>query len=101
LNKSKLWQALATYQQSWKTTSLTTGAQAQSRSIKSNDRGNHEVAQAAGFVILEQTIAENLHINPALRLDWNERSGFEWVPQVNVSFSFQQLQLRGSAGKTI
>ena len=101
LNKSKLWQALATYQQNWKSTSLTTGAQAQSRSIKSNDRGNHEVAQAAGFVILEQTIAENLHISPALRLDWNERSGLEWVPQVNVSFSFQQLQLRGSAGKTI
>ena len=101
LNKSKLWQALATYQQSWNTTSITTGAQAQSRSITSNDRGNHEVAQAAGFVILQQTFAENLHISPALRLDWNERSGFEWVPQVNVSFSFQQLQLRGSAGKTI
>ncbi len=101
LNKSKLWQSLATYQQRWNNTSITTGAQVQSRSIKSNDRGNHEVAQAAGFVMLQQTIDENLHINPALRLDWNECSGFEWVPQVNVSFSFQQLQLRGSAGKTI
>jgi len=101
LNKSGLWQGLATFQQHWNTTSVTTGVQAQSRTIKSNDRGNHEVAQAAGFVILHQSIGENLLINPALRLDWNERSGFEWVPQVNVSFSFQQLQLRGSAGKTI
>ena len=100
-NKSGLWQALATYQQRWNGTALTTGLQAQSRSIKSNDRGNHQVAQAAGFVVIDQTISEHWRISPAARLDWNERSGFELVPQVNVSFHADKLQLRGSAGKTI
>lgn len=100
-NKSGLWQALATYQQSWKSTTLTTGLQGQNRYLKSNDRGNHQVAQGALFLILDQAIGDNFRINPAARLDWNEGSGIELVPQVNMSYAIGGLQLRASGGKTI
>jgi vitamin B12 transporter len=100
-NKSRMLQATAADE--WKvskTTTLVNGVQFINKVIRSNDRGNHNVAQAAGFVILSQTIKE-WTINPALRLDWNERSGTELVPQLNLSWKKNQFQLRGSAGKTI
>lgn len=100
-NKSNLWQALAIYQQSWKSTTLTTGLQGQNRKLTSNDRGNHQVAQGALFLLLDQAIGSNFRINPAARLDWNEGSGFELVPQVNVSYAINEFQLRASGGKTI
>lgn len=36
-----------------------------------------------------------------MRLDWNERSGWQLVPQINLSYKLPYWQLRGSAGKTI
>lgn len=101
LNRSRLAQALATYQKQWKATVLTTGVQVQNRTIRSNDRGNHAVAQAAAFVLADQQVGEKLHLNPALRYDWNGRSGGEIVPQINISYALNRFQLRGSAGKTI
>jgi iron complex outermembrane receptor protein len=101
-NLSKLYQALAFYEHQFnKATSLTGGAQIQNRTIKSNDRGNHAVKQLAGFLIVNQAIGEALRINPALRIDWDERAGTELVPQINVSYRSGIVQLRGSAGKTI
>lgn len=102
LNKSKLLQGTAVY--SWKAnskTGLTTGAQFINKQIESNDRGNHQLNQAALFFILNQTIASNLNVHPAIRFDWNERSGWEIVPQVNASYKTKLLLLRASAGKTI
>jgi iron complex outermembrane receptor protein len=102
VNRSKLFQALATNAYQLKAnTILTGGAQVQNRIIKSNDRGDHSVLQSAVFLLLDQELAKGLHINPAARLDWNERSGFEWVPQINASYRIAFFQLRGSAGKTI
>ncbi len=101
-NKSNLFQALALYEHNFlKSTYLTAGLQTQNRRIKSNDRGNHTVKQAAAFVVLQQAIRASLNITPALRLDWDERSGTELIPQINVAYKIAQLQLRGSAGKTI
>jgi iron complex outermembrane receptor protein len=101
-NKSKLVQALAVYDHQFSSaTSLTSGVQFQNRSIKSNDRGDHRIAQAAAFIIFNQAIGNNFYFNPALRLDWNERGGTELVPQLNISFKMNDLQLRASAGKTI
>ena len=100
-NKSRMFQA--TVADEWKvsnSTTLVNGVQFINKVIRSNDRGNHNVAQAAGFVILSQTIKE-WTINPAVRLDWNERRGTELVPQMNLSWKKNQFQLRGSAGKTI
>lgn len=101
-SQSRLWQALATNE--WaagKTTSLTTGAQFISRNIASNDRGNHNVDQVAGFAVVNQQIGGHLFVSPALRLEWNERSGWQLIPQGNLSYRTDAFQLRASAGKTI
>jgi iron complex outermembrane receptor protein len=101
-NRSTLFQALALYEHNFfKSSYLTTGLQFQDRSIKSNDRGNHSVKQAALFAVLQQRIGTSLNLAPALRLDWDERSGTELIPQLNVSYRLAEFQLRGSAGKTI
>jgi iron complex outermembrane receptor protein len=101
-NISDLFQALLTDE--WKAgtnTVIVSGGQFISKKIESNDRGNHQVDQAAAFAILNQKIGTGFMASPALRLEWNERSGWELVPQVNLCWHLDQLQLRGSAGKTI
>jgi vitamin B12 transporter len=101
-NRAKLIQALATYNHQFaQSTSLISGLQFQNRSIRSNDRGNHDVDQAAAFAVLQQSIGQSFTISPALRLDWDERAGSELIPQLNLSYKLNQLQLRGSAGRTI
>lgn len=101
-NKSGMLQVLATqeYRLSEKTT-LTPGLQYINKKIRSNDRGNHNISQAAAFLVWNQRLGEKLYVAPAARLEWNERGGWEMVPQVNLSYRTQNLQLRGSAGKTI
>ena len=101
-NHAKLIQALAVYdQQLSTTTSLVSGVQYQNRSIRSNDRGNHQVDQAALFSGLQLSISEAFTINPAMRFDWDERAGSEFLPQLNLSFRTGKFLLRGSGGKTI
>lgn len=101
-NKSKLIQALLTDE--WKlkpTTTIISGLQFIRKTIASNDRGNHEVDQAAAFAVLNQQLGSYFYINPALRVEWNERSGWELIPQVNISYRTNKIQLRASGGKTI
>jgi iron complex outermembrane receptor protein len=101
-NKSALMQTEAIFKHSFNAqTSLTTGTQFINNSIRSNDRGNHHINQAALFAILNQTIADRFFISPALRLDWDERGGTELVPQVNLSYRQEKIQYRASIGKTI
>ena len=101
-NKSNLWQAVVSNDMllSSKTT-LTPGFQYIRKNIVSNDRGNHTVNQAAAFLVLNQSVGDNVYISPALRAEWNERAGWELIPQVNLSYRTQAFQLRASAGKTI
>jgi len=101
-NNSTLWQLLtrATLPLSNKIT-LTSGIQLFERTIASNDRGNHQVWQRAIFAMAQYTPLPGLQIDPALRLDVNQRSGAEWVPQLNVSYRLAKVQLRGSAGRTL
>ncbi|OLY94806.1 TonB-dependent receptor plug domain-containing protein [Cnuella takakiae] len=101
-NKSKLFQAIAAYEHRIGENSyLTGGGQFQNRKIASNDRGNHTVKQAAGFLVLNQSIGEGFRFNPAIRVDWDERAGTELVPQMALSYRKGMVQLRGAAGKTI
>ncbi|CAN5492166.1 TonB-dependent receptor [soil metagenome] len=101
-SKSTLIQSLVTYEHSFnERTSLIGGLQFQQRKISSNDRGEHAINQAAVFVLLRQSIGRRLTVSPALRLDNDERSGTELVPQLNISYATSNLQLRGSVGKTI
>ncbi|MBO9684670.1 MAG: TonB-dependent receptor, partial [Flavisolibacter sp.] len=101
-SNSKLIQALLTDE--WKVqekTTITSGLQFIRKKIASNDRGKHEVDQAAAFAVLNQQLGDNFFLNPALRVEWNERSGWELIPQANISYRIPKLQLRASAGKTI
>ena len=101
-NKSKIFQVLSTLDfRLAKNTTLTTGAQYLQKRIASNDRGNHTVWQNGIFAILHQQFGENLFVDPALRFDYNSRSGGEWVPQLNAVYKFNALQFRGSIGRTI
>ncbi len=101
-SKSDLFQALLTDE--WKVqakTTLVSGMQFINKKISSNDRGHHNIDQAAAFTVLNQQFGENFFVSPAARMEWNERSGWEFVPQINLSYRDDQLQLRASAGKTI
>jgi len=99
---SKMFQATLTDE--WKLgqqTSLISGAQFINKEIHSNDRGDHSVPQGGVFMLLNQSLWQGFTINPALRLDWNERSGTELVPQVSMAYKLRSIRFRGSAGKTI
>jgi len=101
-NRSDLVQVLLTNE--WKVhpkSTLVSGVQFINKKIASNDRGNHNINQAASFVILNQQFGENFFVSPAARVDWNERAGWEFVPQINLSYRANIFQLRGSAGKTM
>ena len=101
-NNSKLIQALLTHE--WKLrpkTNITSGLQFIHKKISSNDRGDHDLNQAAAFIVLNQQLRQKFFVNPAFRLEWNERSGWELIPQVNLSYKTSVVQLRASGGKTI
>lgn len=101
LNRSKLLQGLAVYKwEASEKTTLTTGAQWVNKQMTSNDRGDHTLNQAGSFVVVDQKIGPRFKISPAMRIEWNERSGWELVPQANVSYKLPYWQLRGSAGRT-
>ena len=101
VNNSSLFQSLAIHDYTINDkSSITSGVQFISRKITSNDRGNHEVSNAGAFVLLNQKIGDNLQLNPALRVDWNERSGWEIIPQLNASYRLESILFRGSAGRT-
>ena len=98
---SNLFQLDAVYQHTVSTqTSLTGGVNYISRNINSNDRGQHTVNQVAGFGIIQQSITPHLSVNGSLRFDWTEVSGWVVVPQINLSYRKNKIQLRASAGST-
>ena len=81
-------------------TTISTGAQYIHKKIRSNDRGNHELDQAAGIAIVNQKWGD-FTASPSVRLDWTSIRGWELVPQLNLSYHTSHMQLRASAGKTI
>jgi len=101
-NKTELWQVLLTNERRLGArTAITPGVQFINKKIASNDRGYHNVSLAAAFLVLNQQFGENFFVAPSARMEWNERSGWEAIPQVNLSYRAAKFQLRGSAGKTI
>lgn len=101
-NKSNLWQVLATDELKLSDAATAVfGGQAIVKKIESNDRGNHTVNKLAAFAVLNMRLGENFFVSPALRLEWNEISKTELVPQLNLSYRTAKFGLRGSAGKTV
>ena len=100
-NKSSLFQTQLIYETELsKNTTLIAGSQFIQKKITSNDRGNHSVNQIAAYITLNQKIGDFINISPALRVDNNNISGTELIPQINLSFKKANYQFRGSIGKT-
>jgi iron complex outermembrane receptor protein len=101
-NKSRLFvtQAYGILQAD-KKTSFTVGMQFIQRSIRSNDRGDHDLSHAAVYVTGNHRLPNNLHLNESIRLDWDGNYGAMLVPQLNFSWSPSRLTIRGSIGRGI
>lgn len=78
---------------------LTSGTQGSLRSIHSNDRGDHQTGQIAGFgTLLYQR--NNWHSSASLRGDYDGNYGFALLPQLSTSYQYHKLTLRATAGRS-
>lgn len=76
------------------------GALFDNRSIRSNDRGNHNTSRGAVFAGA-QYILQNLRINPSLRVDMDGNYGTELLPQLNMVYQWKPLYFRLNVGRAI
>lgn len=101
-SRSDLFQAAVSNEWKWQEkTTLVSGVQFINRRILSNDRGDHRLDQAAVFALLHRQLGEHLVLSPAARMEWNQKNGWEFIPQLAFSYREGLFQLRGSAGKTL
>lgn len=82
-------------------TGIVGGIQFINKGIRSNDRGNHMINQAGAFIALNADVTDYWTLYPALRLEYNSGADWEVLPQLNTSFHFNKVQIRGTAGRTI
>ena len=80
---------------------IVTGAQWIHKKIRSNDRGNHELAHGAAFLIATHKLPKNIFINESLRIDWDQNYGWVIIPQANASWVNGNLTTRASIGKGV
>ncbi|MFW6326798.1 MAG: TonB-dependent receptor plug domain-containing protein [Bacteroidota bacterium] len=80
---------------------LSAGIQVEERTISSTDRGNHDDLHLAFYSTLNFKWYNNLNLTTGLRTDFDENYGFEFLPQVNISWQQGKLTSRASAGRTI
>ncbi len=80
--------------------SLSTGLQFDRRSIESNDRGNHSNIHAGLYAMLHFTNS-SLNVTGGFRLDYDNNYELEFSPQLNISYIFNNIVLRGAAGRSI
>jgi len=101
-NRSTLLQALAQYTHDFSAgLHLIAGAQVQRKQIASNDRGDHVVTENAVFVVMNMQLSDAFSLSPAIRLDKDGSTGYQFIPQINASYKYNKFQFRASAGKTI
>jgi vitamin B12 transporter len=76
------------------------GALAEQKEIRSNDRGNHTNNHIAAFA--SSCISyKKINLNPGIRLVNDQNYGFEWLPQLNTSYTLKHFNFRGGIGKAI
>ncbi len=76
------------------------GLLAEQKTIRSNDRGDHDNLQGAAFgsVFFKWN---NLSVNPGLRVVHDKNYGTELLPQANLAYRIHKLGIRASAGRAI
>ena len=77
------------------------GLQADTRSIESNDRGNHSDFHTGIYAQWINHSIKNLTANLSLRADYDNNYELEVSPQLNLSYVINQLVIRGGIGKGI
>ncbi|GAB2717612.1 TonB-dependent receptor [Hymenobacter frigidus] len=81
---------------------LTLGGQADRRSVRSNDRGNHAVWHQGAFAVAGLAPYTGLNVTAALRLDHDQAYGTEVVPQLTASQQVgEKLTVRAAVGRAI
>ena len=81
---------------------LSLGGQADRRSVRSNDRGNHAVWHQGAFAVAGLTPYAGLNVTAALRLDHDQAYGTEVVPQLTASQQLsEKLTVRAAVGRAI
>ena len=81
---------------------LTLGGQADKRSVRSNDRGNHAVWHQGAFAVAGLTPRAGLSLTAALRLDHDQAYGTEVLPQLTASQLLgEKLTVRAAVGRAI
>lgn len=99
-NHSELYQALALYELKFSDNdNFVTGAQFLNKQIHSNDRGNHHLDEIAQFMSYTKRI-NNFTINPSIRFDYVQDKDVQVVPQLNLSYRYNQIQFRAAGGRT-
>jgi iron complex outermembrane receptor protein len=101
-NKTSLFVAQGSVQFTRNTNhQIVTGAQWIHKKIRSNDRGNHDLAHGAAFLIATHKLPKNIFINESLRIDWDQSYGWIIIPQINGSWVNGNLTTRASIGKGV
>jgi iron complex outermembrane receptor protein len=77
------------------------GLQVDRRSIKSNDRGDHEDWHAGLYTMGLYKPVDDLNITGGLRVDYDKNYDLEVLPQLNLSYSLGDYLIRGSVGRSI
>ena len=77
------------------------GIQVDSRSIESNDRGNHSNFHSGVYGQWIGKMISNLTTTISLRGDYDDNYDFEVSPQLSVSYIIEKVVLRGGFGKGI
>jgi len=81
--------------------SLKLGAQADTRKIESNDRGDHDDIHLGVYAMGVYQPNGRVNLTTSLRLDNDDNYDLEFTPQVNFSYVWPRLTLRASAGRSI
>jgi iron complex outermembrane receptor protein len=100
-NHSELFQLLALYELKISDNdNFVTGAQFLNKQIHSNDRGNHSVDEVAQFMSYTKRM-DKLTVNPSIRFDYVQDKDVQVIPQLNLSYRYNQIQFRAAGGRTI
>lgn len=102
LNRSRLFTGQILYQSRISAeTEFVTGAQLMSRSIRSNDRGNHRLWHAATWFMAKHQLGKYLFMNESVRADWDDSYGWQLTPQLNISYAPNRWSFRAAMGRGI
>lgn len=77
-----------------------TGLQVDQRSIKSNDRGDHEDWHV-GTYVMGAYQPGNLSVTGSLRLDYDQNFDWEFSPMFTAAYSASPITLRSALGRNI